>query len=256
MARETKDNELAEQKGLKPYTLLNVEFNDGTDEKSGGHIGWYYVTLAVDGKIHAHIETGLNYDILDGKVSENPTRENYFAAGALKESDVDYVFNNVGFSSTSDLYSMPISEEVRERAEKTLAERNGAQTEKAAAPQIHTAEQPETSVTYYPINEAAARHANTVNSFYDYKPGSATAEYRRYVDEAAEIAARQKKRVDPSFHERIDGLLDAYARKLAANMNKGYEIAGRVPSILIAGGSNFPVRKKEKQNAAADKNME
>ena len=255
-ARETKDNELAAQKGLKPYTLLNVEFNDGTDEKRGGHIGWYYVTLAVDGKIHAHIETGLNYDILDGKVSENPTRENYFAAGALKESDVDYVFNNVGFSSTSDLYSLPISEEVRERAEKTLAERNGAQTEKAAAPQSHTAEQPEISVTYYPINEAAARHANTVNSFYDYKPGSATAEYRHYVDEAAEIAARQKKRVDPSFHEKIDGLLDAYARKLAANMNKGYEIAGRVPSILIAGGSNFPVGKKEKQNAAADKNME
>ena len=255
-ARETKDNELAAQKGLKPYTLLNVEFNDGTDEKSGGHIGWYYVTLAVDGKIHAHIETGLNYDILDGKVSENPTRENYFTAGTLKETDVDYVFNNVGFSSTSDLYSLPISEEVRERAEKTLAERNGAQTEKAAAPQSHTAEQPETSVTYYPINEAAARHANTVNSFYDYKPGSATAEYRHYVDEAAEIAARQKKRVDPSFHEKIDGLLDAYARKLAANMNKGYEITARVPSIMIAGGSNFPVRKKEKQNAAADKNME
>ncbi len=225
-ARETKDNELAAQKGLKPYTLLNVEFNDGTDEKSGGHIGWYYVTLAVDGKIHAHIETGLNYDILDGKVSENPTRENYFTAGTLKETDVDYVFNNVGFSSTSDLYSLPISEEVRERAEKTLAERNGAQTEKAAAPQSHTAEQPEMSVTYYPINKAA------------------------------EIAARQKKRVDPSFHEKIDGLLDAYARKLAANMNKGYEIAGRVPSIFIAGGSNFPVGKKEKQNAAADKNME
>ena len=56
-ARETKDNEIAAQKGLKPYTLLNVEFNDGTDEKSGGHIGWYYVTLAVDGKIHAHKDT-------------------------------------------------------------------------------------------------------------------------------------------------------------------------------------------------------
>ena len=32
-------------------------------------------------------------------------------------------------------------------------------------------------------------------------------------------------------------------------------IDARVPSILIAGGSNFPVRKKEKQNAARDKNM-
>ena len=48
----------------------------------------------------------------------------------------------------------------------------------------------------------------------------------------------------------------SYSRKLAANMNKGYEITARVPSIMIAGGSNFPVRKKEKQNAAADKNME
>ena len=254
--REAKDNEIAAQKGLKPYTLLNVEFNDGTDERSGGHIGWYYVTLAVDDKICSHIETGLNYDILDGKVSENPTRENYFAAGALKETDVDYVFNNVGFSSTSDLYSLPVRDDVRERAEKTLAQRKEAQPEKTAEPQTHTAEQPETTVTYYPINENAARRAKEAISFSDYKPGSATAEYRHYVDEAAELAARQKKRVDPSFHAKIDGLLDTYARKLAANMNKGNEITARVPSIMIAGGSNFPVRKKEKQNAAADKNMQ
>lgn len=118
--RETKDNEIAVQKGLKPYTLLNVEFNDGTDERSSRYLGWYYVTLAVDGKICSHIETGLNYDILDGKVSDTPSRENYFAAGALKETDVDYVFNNVGFSSTSDLYSLPIRDDVLERAEKAL----------------------------------------------------------------------------------------------------------------------------------------
>ena len=109
---------------------------------------------------------------------------------------------------------------------------------------------------YYSINETAARRAKDANSFYDYKPGSATAEYRGYVDEAVKIAERQKARVDPMYHEKIDSLLDTYARKLAENMNKGYEIAGRVPSILIAGGSNFPVRKKEKQNAAADRNME
>ena len=254
--REAKDNEIAAQKGLKPYTLLNVEFNDGTDERSSGHIGWYYVTLAVDDKICSHIETGLHYDILDGKVSDTPTRENYFAAGALKETDVDYVFNNVGFSSTSDLYSLPVRDDVLERAEKTLAQRKEAQPEKTADPQTHTAEKPETTVTYYPINENAARRAKEAISFSDYKPGSATAEYRHYVDEAAELAARQKKRVDPSFHAKIDGLLDTYARKLAENMNKGNEITARVPSIMIAGGSNFPVRKKEKQNAAADKNMQ
>lgn len=121
-AREVKDNEIAAGKGLKPYTLLGVEFN-----QSGGYKGWYYVTLAVGGEIRAHMETGLNYDISDGKVSESHTRENYFAAGALKESDVDYVFNNVGFSSASGLYSLPISEKVRERAKKALAERVATQ---------------------------------------------------------------------------------------------------------------------------------
>ncbi|NBI88034.1 DUF4316 domain-containing protein [Lachnospiraceae bacterium] len=142
----------------------------------------------------------------------------------------------------------PVSEkaDMPEQADPTTSE----------AAQTSTPEPTETTVTYYPINENAARRAKEAISFSDYKPGSATAEYRHYVDEAAELAARQKKRVDPSFHERIDGLLDAYARKLAANMNKGYEITARVPSIMIAGGSNFPVRKKEKQNAAADKNME
>ena len=39
-------------------------------------------------------------------------------------------------------------------------------------------------------------------------------------------------------------------------MNNSYAIEARVPSILIAGGSNFPVAKKHKQNAARDRNMQ
>ena len=113
-----------------------------------------------------------------------------------------------------------------------------------------------TAVKYYPINEGAARRANDANSFRDYTPGSATAAYRQMVDQAAELAQKQKSRVDPMHHERIDQLLDTYARRLAENMNNSYAIEARVPSILIAGGSNFPVRKKEKQNAARDRNME
>ena len=92
-------------------------------------------------------------------------------------------------------------------------------------------------------------------SFSDYVPGSATASYRQAVDKAAEIAEQQKRMVDPIHHEKIDRLLDTYARRLAENMNQGYAITARVPSILIAGGSNFPVRQKEKQNRAADANM-
>ena len=142
MEREAKDNAIAAQKGLKPYTLLNVEFNNGADSQSSGYMGWYYVTLAVDGNICSHIETGLNYDIADGKVSAEPTREKYFAAGALKDSEVDYVFNNVGFSSTSGLYALPVSDAVLQRAEKTLAERTQAQaaqrTEKDVIYTMHT----------------------------------------------------------------------------------------------------------------------
>ena len=118
-------------------------------------------------------------------------------------------------------------------------------------------EQAEKAITI-PAQEDAFNSIRTeysdMNSFSDYKQGSATAEYRHYVDEAVQLAERQKQRVDPMYHEKIDSLLDTYARKLAANMNKGYEIDARVPSILIAGGSNFPTRKKEKQNAARDSN--
>ena len=32
--------------------------------------------------------------------------------------------------------------------------------------------------TYYPINEILARQANMMNSYYEYKAGSATAAYR------------------------------------------------------------------------------
>lgn len=108
---------------------------------------------------------------------------------------------------------------------------------------------------YYTINEDAARRAKEVNSFDDYKAGTATAQYHTAVDKAAAIAAAQKSKVDPMYHGKIDGLLDRYARKLADNLNARNAIDARVPSMLITGGGNFPTAKKEKQNAARDKNM-
>lgn len=103
---------------------------------------------------------------------------------------------------------------------------------------------------YYPINEEAAKRAKDMNSFSDYQPGSATAGYRAMVDEAYAAAERQKARVDPIYHDKIDALVDRYARKLAENLNERNVIDARVPSILISGGGNFPVAKKHKQNAA------
>lgn len=107
---------------------------------------------------------------------------------------------------------------------------------------------------YYQINEATARKAKEMNSFFDYKEGSATESYRSQVDEAMRLAEECKEKVDPMYHEKIDYYADLYARKLAENMNRRYEIDTRCPSVLITGGSKFPVHKKEKQNAARDKN--
>ena len=93
-----------------------------------------------------------------------------------------------------------------------------------------------------------------MNSYSDYAPGSATAGYQQMVDEAYALAEKQKAQVDPMYHDKIDALVDRYARRLAENLNERNAIDARVPSILITGGGNFPVAKKAKQNAARDRN--
>ena len=115
---------------------------------------------------------------------------------------------------------------------------------------------PGPSPEYHPINENMARRAKEMMSFSEYVPGSATWDYRLQVDKASMVAQRQKQRTDPMYHEKIDGLLAAYSRRLAANLNDGYRIGTMCPSVLISGGSNFPVRKKERQNARRSSHME
>ncbi len=108
---------------------------------------------------------------------------------------------------------------------------------------------------YYAINEDAAKRAKEMMSFDDYKAGSKTAEYRRMCDMAYDLAdSVSEKRPDEA--ERAYALADRYCKKLALNMNKDSEIGTRCPSVMISGSGNFPVRKKEKQVAAWEKNNE
>ena len=65
---------------------------------------------------------------------------------------------------------------------------------------------------YYPIDETTARRAHEMMSMRDYTPGSTTAEYRRMVDQAAALVERQKQKVSPFYHDKLDALLDRYAR--------------------------------------------
>ena len=106
---------------------------------------------------------------------------------------------------------------------------------------------------YYEIDEQLARRAHEMMSFRDYAPGSKTNEYRFYADEAYDLVDRIE-RERPDSADRAYSIAVRYAKKLADNMNKESRIGTMCPSIMIAGGSNFPVRKKEKQNAASDNN--
>ena len=109
---------------------------------------------------------------------------------------------------------------------------------------------------YYAINEDAARFAHNINSFFPFVEGKATKEYRDAIDRVAGVVATKKKLLGSSAEHDLDSLLDSYARKLADWYNRGFSIEARCPSIMVSGGANFPVRKKEKQNAARDRHMQ
>lgn len=102
---------------------------------------------------------------------------------------------------------------------------------------------------YYSLNDSAARTAHNANSFREFR--SDDAEYRAEVDKAYELA-KNAAGLCPERADEVYDLADRYALRLAGWYNKGYSIDSMCPSIMISGGANFPVRKKEKQNAARD----
>lgn len=119
---------------------------------------------------------------------EQPQRENPLRTAELSteqnENMIDGIINNTP--------PEPQPEEPEQLSFEDVAAGSGQTQEETPG-----AEPTQTAVRYYPINEGAARRAKEAISFSDYRPGSATAEYRHYVDQAVEIAERQKKRVEP-----------------------------------------------------------
>lgn len=106
---------------------------------------------------------------------------------------------------------------------------------------------------YYSINESLAKTAHNMMSMRDYEEGSKTNEYRGYVDKAYDLADQVVKE-RPSQAERVYSMVARYSRRMAEYINRDSSIGCMCPSILISGGGNFPVKKKEKQVQAWDKN--
>lgn len=115
--------------------------------------------------------------------------------------------------------------------------------------------QVEFMANYAPVNEDLARRAKENISFSDYKQGTATARANGYTDCIVEYANSlliDNPTEDSEKLEKVQNYIDRYSKKIAGAIDKENSITCRCPSILITGGGNFPVRKKEKQNAAAE----
>ena len=108
---------------------------------------------------------------------------------------------------------------------------------------------------YYEINEAAARRAKEMISFDDYRDGSATETYQREVEQIYQLAEKVADRRQDAA-EKAEKLADQYAKLLADYYNTNFRIDQMCPSVMIAGPAKFPMRKKEKQNQAWDRNQE
>ena len=108
---------------------------------------------------------------------------------------------------------------------------------------------------YFPINERDARAAHNMMSMRDYAEGSTTVGYRREFDKAYDIADKVAEK-KPEEAERAYRLAERYSKKMAEYYNKESSIGMMCPSVMISGAGNFPVKKKERQVAAWQRNHE
>lgn len=108
---------------------------------------------------------------------------------------------------------------------------------------------------YFHINESSARTAHNMMSMRDYSEGSTTAGYRSEVDKAYDIADKVAEK-KPEEAERAYRMAERYSKKMAEYYNKESSIGMMCPSVMISGAGNFPVKKKERQLAAWERNHE
>ena len=80
----------------------------------------------------------------------------------------------------------------------------------------------------------------------------ATASYRNSVNKAAQLVEQQKARVSAFYHDKLDALLNSYARRLAAWMNDYNRNQASYPSQFIAGAGNYNMKKHNRQMARED----
>ena len=112
------------------------------------------------------------------------------------------------------------------------------------------------TIKFYSINEELARRAHESTFTSDYKPGSATAEYKATMEAFSEavnklINSHQNNATSENL-ELITDLADRYSNKLAGAINELNRIESSCVSWFIAGPANYPVKKHQRQQKAKD----
>lgn len=103
------------------------------------------------------------------------------------------------------------------------------------------------------INETLAKRNNDNYSFSDYKEGSATAEYNTVIAEATEKIKNAKTTVSAEAQIRLDNLLNKFKSSYANWINKHNANGANHVSWMIAGPSNYNMKKHNRYMASEGK---
>ena len=196
-------------------------------------------------------------DLLTAEI--NPTTPTPPTGG--KVVTVDFTQNSAATAQTSAAATAQTSAAATEQTEQQPHATGAGAEAPAEQPEATTAEQaeqptpenrPETVPPYGSIDEETARNAHYCVHMGDYKPGSATASYRNSVNKAAQMVEQQKARVSAFYHDKLDALLNSYARRLAQWTNDYNRNQASYPSLFIAGAGNYNMKKHNRQMSRED----
>jgi hypothetical protein len=109
----------------------------------------------------------------------------------------------------------------------------------------------------FEINEGIAKDAKMLNSFGEYRENEATDSYNGYLarfeTKVENMIKNARTEVTAEKMQAVEYYAERYSARLAKAINRQNTIRAMMPSIMISGGSNFNVRKKEKQNNLMEK---
>ncbi len=196
--------------------------------------------------------------VADGLRAEQPTAATEQPTAATEQPTAATEQPTAATEQPSTGTEQPTTEQPSAAATGAGAEAPAKQPETTTAEQAEQTEQqtpenrPETVPPYGSIDEETARNAHYCVHMSDYKPGSATASYRNSVNSAAQLVEQQKARVSAFYHDKLDALLNSYARRLAQWTNDYNRNQASYPSQFIAGAGNYNMKKHNRQMSRED----